>query len=59
VKRRDLVKLLEKAGYRAVRNNRHEVFEKAGCRSVQVPNHREIDEITAREILKVAGAGKP
>ena len=55
MKRRDLVSLLEKAGYREVRNNRHAIYKKEGCRSVQVPNHREIAEYLAKQILKDAG----
>jgi len=54
VKRKDLVRLLERAGYREARNNRHAIYEKEGCRPVQVPNHREIKEHLARQILKDA-----
>ncbi|MDR1957326.1 MAG: hypothetical protein LBQ30_10820 [Treponema sp.] len=31
------------------------MYEKAGCHSVQIPNHREINEYTAKAILKIAG----
>ncbi len=56
MKRRDLVKMLEAAGYRENRNNGgHAIYEKTGCRSLQVPNHREINENTANTILKTAG----
>jgi mRNA interferase HicA len=55
VKRRDLVKKLEAAGYRMNRNGDHAIYEKAGSRPVQVPNHREINEYTAKAILKAAG----
>ena len=56
MKRRILVKKLEAAGYREVRNDGgHAIYKKDGCRSVQVPNHRELNENTARAILKVAG----
>ena len=55
MKRRDLIKKLEAAGYRADRNGDHTIFEKAGSRPVQVPRHREINERTAKEILKQAG----
>ena len=55
MKRRDLVKKLESAGYREVRNDGgHAIFEKNGARSVQVPNHREINENTANAVLKAA-----
>ena len=56
MKRRDLVKKLLAAGYRQDRNyGGHAIFEKQGLRSVQVPNHREINENTAKAILRAAG----
>jgi predicted RNA binding protein YcfA (HicA-like mRNA interferase family) len=56
VKRRDLIKILEAAGYRENRNDGgHAIYEKTGNRPVQVPNHREINEYTAIAILKAAG----
>jgi mRNA interferase HicA len=55
VKRKDLVKKLRAAGYREVRNNSHAIFEKANGRPLQVPNHKEINENTAKEILRQAG----
>jgi mRNA interferase HicA len=55
VKRRNLIKKLEAAGYREVRNGNHAIYEKDNHRPVQVPNHREINENTAREVLKQAG----
>ena len=55
MKRRDLVRKLEKAGYKLERNNKHAVYEKPGKRSVQVPNHREVNEKTALRILQTAG----
>jgi mRNA interferase HicA len=56
VKRRDLIKKLEAAGYSKDRNDGgHSIYEKSGNRSVQVPNHREINENTAKAILKAAG----
>jgi mRNA interferase HicA len=55
VKRKDLVKKLKDAGYRLNRTSKHAIYEKSGYRQVQVPNHREIDERTARAILKQAG----
>ncbi len=56
MKRRDLVKQLESAGYRADRDDGgHTVYEKVGGRPVQVPRHREINENTAKSILKAAG----
>lgn len=55
MKRRDLIKKLEAAGYKADRDGDHTIFEKDGARPVQVPRHREINENTARAILKAAG----
>lgn len=56
MKRRDLVKLLESAGYRIARDDGdHTIYEKPGFRSVQVPRHREVNENTAKGILRAAG----
>ena len=55
MKRRDLIKKLEKAGYVRVRNSRHIIYKKEGSRPVQVPHEREINENTAKSILKDAG----
>jgi mRNA interferase HicA len=56
VKRRDLVKKLEAVGYREARNDGgHAIYERKGSRPVQIPNHRELNEYTAKAILKAAG----
>lgn len=56
MKRRDLVKKLEAAGYKIDRDDgNHTVYEKDGGRPVQVPRHWEINENTAKSILKAAG----
>ena len=56
MKRRDLVKKLESAGYSVARDDgNHTIYEKVGSRPVQVPRHREINENTAKAILKAAG----
>ena len=55
MKVRLLIKMLRQAGYRRIRVGDHMIFEKPGARSVQVPNHREINERTAKQILKDAG----
>jgi mRNA interferase HicA len=55
VKRKDLIRKLEAAGYRLDRTGDHAIYEKPGSRPVQVPNHREINEYTAKAILKAAG----
>jgi len=56
IKRRDLVKRLAAAGYVSVRNDGdHEIFSN-GKHVIPIPRHREINEITAKEILKRARA---
>jgi mRNA interferase HicA len=55
MKRRDLIKRLEAAGYTLDRTGDHAIYEKKGGRPVQIPNHREISEETAKAILKAAG----
>lgn len=56
MKRRDLIKLLEAAGYRIARDDGdHTIYTKPDSRPVQVPRHREINEFTAKAILKAAG----
>ncbi|MCL2056053.1 MAG: type II toxin-antitoxin system HicA family toxin [Oscillospiraceae bacterium] len=54
MKRRDLVKRLTALGYYSVRNDgSHEIFSN-GKQAIPIPRHREINEITAKEILKRA-----
>lgn len=56
MKRRDLVKQLEASGYQLIRDEGdHTVFQKPNARPVSVPRHREINENTAKAILRVAG----
>jgi mRNA interferase HicA len=55
VKRKDLIKKLKAIGYRLDRTGDHAIYEKPGSPPVQVPNHREINEYTAKAILKAAG----
>lgn len=56
MKRRDLTKQLEAAGYRVIRDDGdHTIYKKPDCRPVQVPRHREINENTAKAILRAAG----
>ena len=57
MKRRDLINKLESAGYKIERGDgNHTIYEKDGMRPVQIPRHREINENTAKSILKAAGA---
>ncbi len=56
MKRRDLIKQLEAAGYAKLRDDGdHTVYRKQGCPVIPVPRHRELNEITAKMILKSAG----
>lgn len=56
MKRRDLIKRLEAAGYRLARDDGdHTVYTKPGSRPISVPRHREINERTASSILRDAG----
>ncbi len=55
MKRKDLIKKLKANGYQLDRTGDHAIYEKPGNLSVQVPNHREINEYTAKAILKAAG----
>lgn len=56
MKRRDLIKALESAGYRKERDNGdHAIYAKPGARPIPVPRHRELNENTAKAILKAAG----
>jgi predicted RNA binding protein YcfA (HicA-like mRNA interferase family) len=48
MKRRDLIKKLEAAGYRLDRTGDHAIYDKKGSRPVQVPNHNEIMSIPQR-----------
>lgn len=56
MKRRDLIKKLSAAGYRKDRDTGdHTVYAKPGSRPVPVPRHSEVNEYTAKQILKAAG----
>jgi len=55
MKKRDLIKKLEASGYKLNRKGDHRIYEKDGGRPVQVPDHNEINENTAKAILRDAG----
>ena len=55
MKQRDLVRLLLDAGYQFKRKGDHLIYAKPGCDPVQIPDHREVHEMLARQILKDAG----
>lgn len=54
MKRRDLVGELVKSGFWSKGGTNHELFTN-GDITVAVPRHREVNEITAKKILKDAG----
>lgn len=55
MKRRDLIKTLEKNGWKLVRKGGNHDIYSDGVNSEPVPRHAEINEITAKSILKRAG----
>lgn len=56
MKRRDLIRRLEDAGYQLARDEGdHTVYRKANAQPIAVPRHREINENTAKTILRAAG----
>lgn len=55
MKRQILIKNLENAGYYLLRHGgEHDIYTN-GTIKVQVPRHRELNEITAKQIIKKAG----
>ena len=63
MKRKDLIRKLEEAGYHWVREGDHTTMYRPGVPMdqpplrglIQIPHHTEINEITAKAILKQAG----
>ena len=55
MKRRDLLKKLREAGFKCIRKEGHDTYFKEGVGVVEVPHHNEINERTAKSILKAAG----
>lgn len=63
MKRKDLIRMLEDAGYHWAREGDHTNMYKPGVPKdqpplrglIQIPRHKEINEITAQSILKQAG----
>jgi len=59
MKRRELEQTLEQLGWRlSRRGSQHDVWRR-GERELAVPRHREINEYTAKAILKEAGGAEP
>ena len=56
MKRKDLLRKLKEAGFHEVRDDGDRtIYKKEGFRAVQIPRHKEINEYTAKGILKAAG----
>ena len=55
MKRRDLIKKLEDAGFRFKEHGGNHDTYKRGSDTEQVPRHAEINEITAKKILRKWG----
>ena len=55
MKQRDLIKMLEKAGFQFKEHGGNHDTYKRGSDTEQVPRHREINEITAKQIIKKWG----
>ena len=55
MKQRDLVKKLEAAGFRFKEHGGNHDTYKRGNETEQVPRHKEINEITAKKILRKWG----
>ncbi len=54
MKRRDLEKQLQKVGWRLIRHGRKHDVWRDGEREVAIPRHNEINEYTAKGILREA-----
>lgn len=54
MQRRELVRILLKAGFESKGGTKHEMFVKDGLR-VLVKRHREIEDQSAKRILREAG----
>lgn len=58
MKRRDLEQRLQELGWRLLRHGgRHDIWERDG-NEVVVPRHAEINEYTAKSILRQAGGSR-
>lgn len=56
MKRRELIKQLEAAGFTVARDvGNHTIYKAPNKQPISVPRHKEVNENTARQILKDAG----
>ena len=59
VKRKDIVKLLRDNGFTLLREGgNHSIFTN-GEKTIPLKRHKQFDRITANELCKQAGLGKP
>ncbi len=59
VKRSDIVRLLEQHGFTLLREGGNHAIYTKGEKTIPVKRHRLFDRITANELCKQAGLGKP
>ncbi|MBV5327457.1 MAG: type II toxin-antitoxin system HicA family toxin [Chlorobium sp.] len=59
VKRSDIVNLLEQHGFTLLREGGNHTIYTNGEKTIPVKRHRVFDRITANELCKQAGLGKP
>ncbi|OGH60687.1 MAG: hypothetical protein A3G34_11220 [Candidatus Lindowbacteria bacterium RIFCSPLOWO2_12_FULL_62_27] len=59
VKRIDLIRYLERHGFYFLREGGNHTIYTNGIRTIPVKRHRTLDRVTANEICKQAGLGKP
>ena len=55
MQKKQIIKLLRKAGYEETHGGKHDIFIKKGRPPITVPRHTEIAKGTAIKILKMAG----
>ncbi len=58
MKRTDLLRLVKAAGYELVEGGRHTLVYKGAACVDAIPRHKEINELTAKAIIKRLGLGK-
>jgi len=51
VKRKELRKLIEAAGFKLVRSKRHFVFKNKDGKTIIMPNHNKLDKYTVKSIM--------
>lgn len=52
MKQKDLIRLLEKNGWRKVREGANHIIYSNGKESETIPRHRELNELLAKAIIK-------